>query len=162
MVYVRIQIDWNVWRLPGPLATSVSSPVRLVESTQIDTRPQYSADGRKIAFISNRSGMDEIWLSDSDGSNAARLTFLDRNDLGLTAAWSFDSEYLAFSAAVEGNADLYLIPAKGGFPSRVTRTSEDERYPSFSRDGRWIYFSSRRSGSDQVWRVARKGARPCR
>jgi Tol biopolymer transport system component len=160
MVYVRIQIDWNVWRLPGPLATSVASPGRLVESTQLDTRPQYSADGRKIAFNSNRSGMDEIWLSDSDGSNAARLTFLDRNDPGLTAAWSFDSEYLAFSAAVEGNADLYLIPAKGGFPSRVTRTSEDEGYPSFSRDGRWIYFSSRRSGSDQVWRVAREGGTP--
>ena len=160
MVYVRIQMDWNVWRLRGPLATSVASPARLVESTQIDTLPQYSPDGRKIAFISNRSGMYEIWLSDSDGSNPARLTFLDRNDLGMAAAWSFDSDYLAFSAAVEGNADLYLIPAKGGFPSRVTRTSEDERYPSFSRDGRWIYFSSRRSGSDQVWRVARKGGTP--
>ena len=157
LVYVGIHIDWNVWRLPGPLARPGTAASRLVASTQIDANPLYSPDGAKIAFISNQSGMHELWLADANGANPTRLTFLDSNNIGMTASWSYDSQHLVFSAAVDNNADIYVIPATGGFPRRVTQTAEDERFPSFSRDGRWIYFSSRKSGSDQVWRVPRGG-----
>jgi Tol biopolymer transport system component len=109
-----------------------------------------------MAFISDQSGMRELWLADSNGANPTRLTFLDSNDIG-AAAWSYDNHYLTFSAAVDDNADIYVIPARGGFPKRVMQTAEDERFPRFSPDGRWIYFSSRKSGSDQVWRVPRGG-----
>jgi len=159
LAYVRIHGDWNAWRLPGPRGKALMAPERLIQSTQIDANPLYSRDGGKIVFISNRSGMHELWISDANGSNPTRLTFLDANDLGMTASWSFDSQYVAFSAAVEGNADVYVIPAKGGFPTRVTRTNEDERYPSFSHDGQWIYFSSRKSGSDQLWKIPREGGK---
>jgi Tol biopolymer transport system component len=128
----------------------------LIESTQVDSNPQYSPDGRKIAFVSDRSGTQELWLADSDGSNAARLTFLDTNFIG-SAAWSLDSQFLTFSSPVRGSADVYFISAKGGFATRVTSAVGDERFPTFSRDGRWIYFSSRKSGSDQVWRIPREG-----
>jgi len=159
LAYVRIHVDWNVWRLPGPLAPASAAPERVIESTQIDANPQYSPDGEKIAYISNRSGMYELWISQANGANAARLTFLDTNDLGMTASWSSDNESLTFSAAVDGNADVYVISAKGGLPKRVMRTVENERFPSFSHDGQWIYFSSRKSGSDQVWRIPREGGK---
>jgi Tol biopolymer transport system component/DNA-binding winged helix-turn-helix (wHTH) protein len=157
MAYVRILIDWNVWRLPGPRAPDGAQSVRLAESTQNDGTPLYSPDGRKVAFISDRSGTSELWTSNADGSNAARLTFLNTNDPGMTAAWSSDGEHLALSAASADNADVYVVPVTGGFPKRLTHTPEDERYPSYSHDARWIYFSSRKTGSDQIWKAPSEG-----
>ncbi len=164
MVYVRYLLDWNIWRIPGPLANrSDTPPVRLIESTQLDFFPRFSPDGKRIAFISRRSGTTEVWTSDSDGTNQARLTFRDRDDVDdieTHVTWSADGQQLAFTALAGGNRDIYLIAAQGGFPGRMTTTPEDERFPSFSRDGRWIYFTSRKSGSEQIWKVSRAGGTP--
>jgi Tol biopolymer transport system component len=162
MVFVRFQIDWNVWRVPGPLANgSNAPPLPLNESTQLDFWPRYSPDGKRIAFISRRSGTTEVWTSDSDGTNPARLTFLGRDDLEMNVTWSADAQHLAFTAPVGGNHDIYVIAAQGGFPERVTDTSEDERSPSFSQDGRWVYFTLRTSASEQqIWKVSRAGGPP--
>ena len=50
--------------------------MKLISSTRVDRDAQFSPDGKKIVFSSNRTGSFEIWICDSDGSNALRLTSL--------------------------------------------------------------------------------------
>ena len=52
-----------------------------------------------------------------------------------------------------GNPDIYLISAHGGQPRRLTEDLAEDVAPSWSRDGRWIYFGSTRSGKMQLWKL---------
>ena len=66
--------DTNIWRLSlsGPgVATAPQS--RFIASTREEAAAQYSPDGKRLAFESNRSGVFGIWVSDADGSNAVGL-----------------------------------------------------------------------------------------
>jgi Tol biopolymer transport system component/DNA-binding winged helix-turn-helix (wHTH) protein len=149
--------DLDIWRVDGPASTSSrlagapSAPKRLISSTRMDTNPQYSPDGSRIAFTSSRTGPVEIWVCDSDGSNPVQLT-----DLGGqtgTPRWSPDGRYIAFDSTKAGSGDIYVVPAQGGPTRRITLESSHEDMPSWSRDGKWIYFESDRSGVFEVWKV---------
>ena len=72
-------------------------------------------------------------------------------------SWSPDGHWIVFHARPEGPTDVFLIPAAGGPPKRLTTNSWEDHYPSYSRDGRSIFFSSRRSGEMQIWRMAAEG-----
>ena len=76
LVYVRSYADFNIWRVETSAAgaTASSPPLVAIASTRGDGTPQFSPDGRRVAFSSGRSGEGEIWLSDPDGSNAVQLT----------------------------------------------------------------------------------------
>ena len=73
-------MDTNIWRIE---TESKQPPVKVISSTQYDSSPQYSPDGSRVAFRSNRSGSNEIWVSDSKGRIPVQLTKyggpLDRN-----------------------------------------------------------------------------------
>jgi hypothetical protein len=56
-----------------------------------------------------------------------------------------------------GNRDIYIVPADGGTVRRMNSESSDEGRPSFSMDGKWIYFRSNRSGRDEIWKMPRGG-----
>src|SRR5262249_30024972 len=66
--------DYNIWRvdLLGP-DRKPGNPFRFISSTQQDDYPAYSPDGKRIAFVSDRSGSGEIWVCDSDGSKQVKL-----------------------------------------------------------------------------------------
>lgn len=148
LAFVNSVTDANIWRVA---ASGDSAPRRLIASTLLDSSPQYSPDGSRIAFRSNRSGNDEIWVCDRDGQNAAPLTHIDGRTTG-SPRWSPDGRYIAFDSRVAGNADIYVIPAAGGPPRRFTSEPSNDVVPSWSRDGRFIYFGSNRTGSWQIWR----------
>src|SRR3989442_8618658 len=102
---------------------------------------QYSQDGKRIAFVSNRSGSSKIWTCAQDGSNLAQLTFLKANDAG-TPRWSPDGRRIAFDSTASGIEGVYLISADGGAPQPLVVDSFANSEPSFSRDGHSIYFVS--------------------
>jgi Tol biopolymer transport system component len=58
---------------------------------------------------------------------------------------------------MEGNSDIYVIRSSGGKPIRLTTDSADDVAPSWSRDGRWLYFTSKRTGRFEVWTVSAAG-----
>ena len=128
----------------------------LISSTANEISPRYSPDGKRIAFESNRSGSNEIWVCDSEGGNPICLTSFRGPLLG-SPSWSPDGKWLAIDSRPEGNADIYVLSSEGGTPRRLTHDLAEDIVPNWSQDGRWIYFASHRSGRLQVWKVAAEG-----
>jgi Tol biopolymer transport system component/serine/threonine protein kinase len=157
MVYAKAIIDWNIWRASGPGETGKFTPsARLIASTQGDREPQFSPDGRRIVFWSDRSGSREIWVCDSEGLHCVQLTFFPGAVSG-SPRWSPDGRWIAFDAMKEGQRDIYVVSAEGGRPQRLTTEPSLDVRPSWSKDGRWIYFGSNCSGGWQVWKVPAQG-----
>jgi Tol biopolymer transport system component len=157
LVYVRSFTDENFWRIEtsAPGAPSSSAPVMSISSTKHEWHCEFSPNGRRLAFESNRSGELEIWVSDPDGSNPVRLT--DLRAYTMTPRWSPDGQYIAFASNVEGEFDLYVAPATGGKPRRLTSHPAIDIGPVFSRDGKSIYFASMRSGDYRIWKMPADG-----
>ncbi len=136
----------------------MGAPTSLISSTLGDNGPDYSPDGRKIVFASNRSGGFGIWTCELDGANP--LPLIDRGPyLTGTPRWSPDGRWVAFDSRSNdsGHADIYIISAEGGQPRRLTTELSEDVAPSWSRDGKWIYFGSTRSGGMQIWKVPAEG-----
>ncbi len=149
LAYEEWEFEINVWGIS--LAASEPPPQRFVASTRWDYHPQISPDGQRIAFASNRSGSFELWTCDLDGTNLMRLTAFGGPFVGMPR-WSPDGRKLAFDALVGSHTAIHLIEADGSPPTRLTDEPADHRAPSWSRDGRWIYFASNRSGTWQIWK----------
>jgi len=157
LVYTKRTQDRNIWRVRLDRASGGSSqPARLIASTRLDAHPQRSPDGRRIAFVSNRSGPFELWLSDSTGAQQTRLTTLGSAFIGMPR-WSPDGRRIAFDARLDDQADLYVIDVDAALPRRLTSDPSDERAASWSRDGRWIYFDANRGGRWEVWKIPAVG-----
>ncbi len=157
LAYVYRKVDRNIWRAAGPNSTAKdSAPVKLIASTRDDIAPQFSPDGKRIVFVSDRTGSREIWVAASDGQNPIQLTNFGGSNTG-TPRWSPDNKWIAFDSRPEGNSDIHVISADGGKPRRVTTETSEDVAPSWSRDGRWIYFGSRRSGEWQIWKTPVEG-----
>ena len=122
----------------------------MIASTRLDSNAQYSPDGKRIAFESNRYGNQEVWVCDADGSNAVQLVAIGRSG---SPRWSPDSQRIAFDSNVDGNWQIYTVSAHGGRPQRVTKGAANDVRPSWSQDGKWVYFSSNRSGGGQSWQI---------
>ncbi|MGE5278369.1 MAG: winged helix-turn-helix domain-containing protein [Acidobacteriota bacterium] len=143
----------NLWRVSLQSGAGAAAPARLTEANdQWNFDPHVSPDGRRIAFVSTRSGSEEIWLVGADGTGIKRLTSFGGARLE-TPRWSPDGRRLLFSARVPTRADLYLVSAEGGVPERLTAEKDDAVAPNWSRDGGSVYFASRRNGG--AWRVWR-------
>jgi len=157
LAYQQWTNDSNIWRLSlsGP-GVAGGPPTRVIDSTRWDREAQYSPDGKRIAFFSNRSGAGGIWVCDADGSSAVEL-FSRAGAITESPHWSPDGQRVAFASTAAGNLDIYTIRANGGKPIPLTTNSSLDGGPSWSRDGKWIYFSSDRTGRFEVWKVSAAG-----
>ncbi len=157
LAYEKSVADSNIWRMSGPAVTGRKTPAtRLISSTQRDSEPQFSPDGKRIAFVSDRSGSAEIWVCDSEGLNPIKVTAFGGPHLG-SPRWSPDGHRIAFDSLREGHRDIYVIAAEGGSLRRLTAETSSDVRPSWSQDRRWVYFGSNRSGDWQVWRAPSAG-----
>jgi Tol biopolymer transport system component len=101
--------------------------------------------------------VQEIWLAQADGSNPVRLTRGPGRYQG-SPRWSPDGGSIAFdSYGEDGHSDIWTIGVEGSGLQQVTRDPADEILPSWSRDGRFIYFASTRTGRYEIWRVPAGG-----
>jgi Tol biopolymer transport system component len=160
LVYERDVFDSNIWRIPAVNSSDRASvPSRFIASTQPDLEPQFSPDGQKIVFSSNRSGNYELWTCDREGRNPVQLTYVGGPALG-SPRWSPDSRWIAFDCSKAGSSDIYVINSDGGQPRRMTNGPSNHVRPSWSKDGRWIYFGYNPTGDAQIWKVPAEGGTP--
>ena len=158
LAYLNRRININLWRYP---LEGAGPPERLISSTRISTEPDYSPDGSRIVFASERSGSWEIWTARADGSQALQLTNMPGQQ-SASPRWSPDSQTIVFDTRYEGHADVAMIGAQGEGMRRLTNEKTDEFLPRFSRDGKSIYFFSNRGGSTQLWRMPGPSEPPAR
>jgi Tol biopolymer transport system component len=156
LVFSRAAANNNIWRVQLAAKSQRASPVKFIVSTRSEAAPQYSPDGARIVFTSNRSGEHEVWTCDSEGSNPVQLTFLQAAMTG-SPHWSPDGKQIVFDSNADGRFEIYVINAGGGAPRRLTADAADNALASFSHDGRYIYFSSNRTGNWQVWKMPAGG-----
>lgn len=157
LVYENVDEQENLWRLPlrDPRHASGTASIAVSAAKTCNCIPQFSPDGRKIAFQSGRSGYPEIWISDTDGSHAVQAT--DVRNLSGTPRWSPDSRYIAFDSRPGQHSEIHVLDTSTGAMIPVAAfPSADNVIPSWSRDGQWIYFASDVTKHFQIWKIAVK------
>jgi serine/threonine protein kinase/Tol biopolymer transport system component len=148
--------DTDIWEMAigqdtaGPLAAAP-----LISSTHTDESPQFSPDGTRIAFASQRSGRPRIWLCDRVGTRCAPLLAASSEDG--TPRWSPDGRRIAFDTRPEGRSAIFVVDVETRLARDLTGPAADDVVPSWSRDGTQIYFASNRTGDWQVFKVAASG-----
>ena len=146
----------NIWRLDLSAPDKAkSAPIKVISSRRGQVEPRISPDGQRLAFYSSRSGNSEIWVADRDGSNLIQLTSFGGPLTG-TPRWSPDSRRIVFDSRASGHAELYVVDADGGPARRLQTGTPDASQPSWSHDGRWIYFSVSQNKKG-IWKVPAEG-----
>lgn len=140
LAYESHQSMNSIGRIPLD-GTRLDVPQTRFASTRQDRMGRISPRGDRIAFVSDRTGTDELWIADADGTNASQLTHLSTplNDV----AWSPEGKSLAVSAT-SGKVVLVEIESTG---SRIifqgsAFTDETASSIAFSSDGRFLYVLS--------------------
>jgi len=135
--------------------TIKASPAEIFSpTTRSNWFPQYSPDGQTIAFLSDRSGHSEIWLCDAEGKNLRKLMTMTLSSPNAPPRWSPDGRRILFDKKTERINQVFMVDLNGG-NSKLLAT--DAVAPVFSRDGQWVYFSSRRTGQWQIWKIPLAG-----
>jgi Tol biopolymer transport system component/DNA-binding winged helix-turn-helix (wHTH) protein len=163
LVYEQAVGKLNIWRIDLKDSKHHQRPPSLAISEKGDkARPDLSADGKKIAFESNRLGFWEIWTCDSDGSNCEQLTSL--HGTAGRPRWSPNRHYIAFEFHPKERSEIYIVEVPGGVPRFLpTIPGADNLSPSWSRDGKWLYFASKRGSEPfQLWKMPVQGGSPAK
>ena len=116
----------------------------------------YSPNGRHIAYISTRTGSQQVWVMDDDGLNAEQQVPPDFKENGraldsYSPAWSPDNTRIAFARDMaDGGRQLFSWSVGGVRPVRLTSIGRNED-PSWAPDSRHVVFKSGRTGREQLW-----------
>jgi Tol biopolymer transport system component/DNA-binding winged helix-turn-helix (wHTH) protein len=152
MALTQRSMNTNVWWVRRTEDYNQFTSDRLIVSTQWDSNPAISPDGERVAFVSKRSGHFEVWTCQRDGSGMVQLTSFE-GPLLSTPRWSPDGQRIVFVVRSGHRAGLYTMHSSGGESQRLTRHVAEDVAPSWSHDGKWIYFASNRTGAWQIWKV---------
>ena len=104
-------------------------------------RPTWSPDGKNIAFISNMSGRNNLWVVPAEGGFPTQLTVSDQRQTAPT--WSPDGKWIAYESDYDGDEqwDIFLVSPKTGKVVNLTQTREiAETSPTWSPDGRYLAY----------------------
>jgi Tol biopolymer transport system component/DNA-binding winged helix-turn-helix (wHTH) protein len=155
LAFTQNRVNVNIWRLD--LSDPEAGARKVVGSSRIQVAPNISPDDKQIAFESDRAGSHEVWISDSDGSNAIQLSSFGVRYTG-SPHWSSDGKLIAFDSRAGGEANIYIVDPRGGVPRKLDIDLHGNSSPSWSHNGKWIYFvNGDDANNPQVWKVPSKG-----
>jgi len=119
---------------------------RLTNGMAFDSQPRYSPDGKSIVFTSDRSGNDNVWTMDLATKETKQIT-KSSNENMQSAEWSPDGDYIVVSRG-RRNLKLFMYHKDGGGGFQLIKEPAGLKTvePTFSPDGRYIYYS-RRNGA---------------
>jgi dipeptidyl aminopeptidase/acylaminoacyl peptidase len=142
--------------LPAPQAVTDPKQIASKPNAQVEPRSltieklymtrqvgqsTWSPDGKSIAFISNMSGRNNLWLVPAEGGWPVQLTVSDQRQT--SPAWSPDGKWIAYQSDYDGDEqwDIFLVSPKTGKVVNLTSTREiAETDPTWSPDGRYLAY----------------------
>jgi len=147
----------SLWRLVVP---GESTPARLPFVGEDGLMPVVSRPqpGRPSRLVYVRSSTDfNIWRVETSAPGAPAssppvVSIYSTKDDSMPHL-SPDGQLIAVHSNLEGQWEVYVIPAAGGKPRNLTSQPASDAFPSFSRDRQWIYFDSNRAGENQIWKI---------
>jgi eukaryotic-like serine/threonine-protein kinase len=157
LVFTNSLATSSIWRYSTERGHGVT-PVELVPSSRSQMNPHFSDDGKRLVFTSSRSGYQEIWVANADGSQPIQLTDLHRQ-LSEAGEWSPDGSRIAFVSQDRGSRQIYLVGSSGGPAVPITREEGVENGSGWTRDAKGYYYDSVRSGHREVRKAPSDGGR---
>ena len=127
-----------------------------------DNDPQWSPDGTRLAFVSNRTGKEyeenrnsDVWVISAEGGKLTKIS--DHDEADNQPRWSPDGKWIAFTGELHDrdHPKIWLAPATGGAPSTLAANGLD-LIPGglqWSDDGKSVYFETGVKGELQLFRV---------
>src|ERR1041384_4200033 len=137
---------WTVAAAGGEAHLLISHPAT-------ESKPLYSPDGKRLAFMSTRTGNGDIYVLTIDTGDLKRITFDD--PIEVLDAWSSDGKWIYFTSAAfdVGTSDILRVSSDGGTPMQVSgETYTAEYHAAPSHDGTAVAFAGHGLGGSQWWR----------
>jgi len=132
------------------IKTDGSISRRLTFSKGIDLSPSFSPDGNKMAYVSDRNGLPQIFIEDLPSGQVSRLTFSGRYNT--QPSWSPAGDKIAYTTWESGSEiNIFVTGIDGSGLKQLTEKSGENESPSWSPDGRMIVFTSSRQGSKKLY-----------
>lgn len=146
----------------------------ITHGLEFDSQPRFAPDGRHITFVSDRSGNENVWIADADGTHARQISTFDDNAVFASPAWSADGRaiYVSIFHSDLTAYELWRFALDGdGKGERVTAGKsydaqpKDQRYSVLgavaARDGRHLYYAGRYGTFDEdmslpMWSIERR------
>ena len=168
-----LELDGDVYTLP--IEGGEAKP--LLTGMAFESQPRWSPDGKRIAFLSDRNGAENLWIANADGS-APKALSKERQGKFASPVWTPDGRFVLVSRStpVSGTNEIWMYNVSGGSGVQITRatpagapatppTPPAQRINSLgaalSPDGRYLYYA-RRSGTFSynatfpLWQIVRK------
>ena len=153
MAYVRSRTTIDIWRADLTAGQPEESATRLIYSTRTQVLPRYSADGKRIAFQSNRSGSFEIWMTNAQGADPDRLTSFN-GPFTSAPSWCSDGRRLAFDSRLSGDSAIYIADSEARVPRKLITSRANLSRPVWSEDCRWLFAVD---GNNVLYRLPSSG-----
>ncbi|HEX4719114.1 MAG TPA: hypothetical protein VH300_11325 [Thermoleophilaceae bacterium] len=158
----RPSTSLDIWKMRA----DGSAPVRVTADSarwgdSLETSPAWSPEGRELAFVSDRDGNREVYVTNADGSNPRRMTDSVADDQ--FPSWSPDGSEITWDTDRDGNEEIYSMRSSdGGGQTNLTDNPATDRYPAWSPDGTQIAFRSSRARSFDIFLMNPDGSDPTR
>jgi len=156
MVTVRNSFVVDLYRTEA-FSRGQTTPQKVSQTPSEEYSPRISPDGSRILVSSFRNGRWEIWVWNAAMTDGHPLFSKEGGTAG-SATWSPDGKWIAFDARTKNAAaDLWIAPSAGGEAHLLVGQQGESITPCFDPQSRWIYFTSSRTGSLQLFRIALDG-----
>ena len=149
--------NWDIYRA----GFDGADVLRLTSDQDRDIQPTWKFTGDEIAFVSDRSGNDDVWRMGPDGVGQTNVT---RNPLAKDGvspsqdmAPSWECYWIAFQSDRDGNWEIYKTDPNGLIQHRLTEHPAADEAPAWSPDGAWIAFQSDRDGNQDIYLMDDQG-----
>ena len=129
---------------------------RLTTNDAIDLAPSWAPDGRRMVFVSDRTGTPQLYILDTETGTEQRITY--QGSYNASPAWSPTGEWIAYVARTgRANLELYLIDPVSLYTYPLVLHERVDQDPTWSPDGRKVAFASDRRGDRDIYTIDRDG-----